>query len=66
MFEQSVSDVRVNGVWEEFVLWKDFDLNRNDLKSLSNKDKKLRVYFSGCLARKRKQKRVEMELSNRW
>lgn len=66
MFERDVNDVRINSVWEEFVLWRDFGLNKVDLKRLSNKDKKLRVYFSSCLARKKKQKQVEMELKSKW
>jgi hypothetical protein len=66
LFGQNIKDVRVNSIWEEYYLWEYFGLNKNDLKKMSNLDRKAKVWFCSCMERKKKQVRTEMEMKRRW
>lgn len=66
MFETSIKDVRVNSLWEEYILWDYFGLNKTDLKVMSNREKRAKLWFCSCMERKKKQKQIEMEMKSRW
>lgn len=66
MLGRNVKDVSVSSLWEEFFLWEYFGINKTDLKTMSNKEKNLKLWFCRCMQRKKKQKIREMELRSKW